>query len=202
MRDTIIFSGNKTILCLLFFLFAGCASSPPPRFYMLSPISKEVQVDHSTGTVSCFNIGVGPVRLPEYTNRPQIVTRTSQNELSRAQFDLWAEPLAYTLPRVIAENLARLLCINRIYLFPWERSVKPDYIVKADIMEMTGDLETTAYLQVQWSILGVRETRELFQKRSTYSETVMDATYEGLVQTYSNMFGKLSRDIAKAMEGL
>ncbi len=203
MKDTINFLVKKTIiLCLLPVMFAGCASSPPARFYLLSPISNGAEDQYFAGTPSCFNIGVGPVRLPEYANRPQIVTRTSQTELSRAQFDLWAEPLPDTFSRVIAKNLTRLVCTNRIYIFPWDATVKPDYLVRANVMEMKGSLDDKAYLEIQWSIWGVMEGRELFQKRSTYSETVIDGTYEGLVQTYSNMIGQLSHDIAKALEGL
>jgi uncharacterized protein len=200
MRDTIIFLVNKKIFCLLLILLSGCASSPQPRFYQLSPISNGTEIGHSD--TPCVSVGIGPVKLPEYTNRPQIVTRKSENELSRAQFDQWAEPLSDTFSRVIAENLSRLLCVDRVYLFPWEATIKPDYLVRADVLEMNGYLDTKAYLQLQWSIWGVREKKELFQKRSAYSELVRNGSYEGLVQAYSNMVGQLSRDIARAIEGL
>jgi len=201
MRDTIIFLGRKTIVCLLLFMLVGCASSPPSRFYLLSPLQNENEVQPSAG-VPCITIGIGPLKLPEYTNRPQIVTRTSQNELSRAQFDLWAEPLSNTFSRVIAENLTRLLCTESVHLFPWMASIKPDYIVRAEVMEISGDLDTTAYLQVQWTIWGAAERKELVRKRSNYSERVQDPTYHSLVQAYSIMVGQLSREIAEAIEGL
>lgn len=202
MRFFVNFLESKTLLCLLLILLVGCATSMPPRFYLLSPqtnVSGEVQCSADT---SCVSIGIGPVGMPEYTNRPQIITRTSQNELSLAQFDLWAEPLPDTFSRVIAENLAQLLCTKRVYLFPWRSSIKPDYIVEAEVIEMNGDLGTKAFLSVQWAIWRVGESKELVQKRTTYSEPVRDRTYNGLVQAYSNMVGQLSRDIAKGIEGL
>lgn len=193
---------SKTLVCLLLILPVGCTSSIPSRFYLLSPlINGSSGVQRSAGT-PCVSIGIGPVSLPEYTNRPQIVTRTSQNELSLAQFDLWAEPLPDTFLRVIAENLTQLLCTKRIYLFPWKASIKPDYIVEAEVTEMNGDLGTKAFLKVQWTIWGIGEGRELVQRRSTYSEPVRDRTYNGLVQAYSSMVGQLSRDIAEGIEGL
>lgn len=201
MRDTTIFIGNKTIVCLLLILLAGCASSPPPRFYLLSPFPDEIAIQSAADT-KCFDIGIGPVRLPEYTNRPQIVTRNSQNEVFRAQFDLWAEPLPETFSRVLGENLSRLLCADSVYYFPWETPRKPDYFVKVNVIEMNGYLDDKAFLQVQWSIWGDRGKKELFQKRSAYSEPIKGASYEGLVLAYSNMVGQLSRDIAKAMEKL
>jgi uncharacterized protein len=201
MRDTFIFLGRKSILCLLLFMLVGCASSPPSRFYLLSPLQNGSEVQPAAG-VPCISIGIGPVKLPEYTNRPQIITRTSQNELSRAQFDLWAEPLSNTFSRVIAENLTRLLCTESVHLFPWIPSIKPDYIVRAEVMEFTGDLDTKAYLQVQWSIWGTAEKKEIVRRRSTYNEAVQDPTYHSLVQAYSNMVGQLSRDIAEAIEAI
>jgi uncharacterized protein len=201
MRDTFIFFGSKPILCLLLFMLVGCATSPPSRFYLLSPLQNESEVQPAAG-VPCISIGIGPVKLPEYTNRPQIITRTSQNELSRAQFDLWAEPLSNTFSRVIAENLTRLICTESVHLFPWMPSIKPDYIVRAEVMEINGDLGTKAYLQVQWSIWGAAEGKEIVRRRSTYNEAVQDPTYHSLVQAYSNMVGQLSRDMAEAIERL
>jgi len=202
MRFFVNSMGNKILVCLLLALIVGCATSIPPRFYLLSPLTNGSTEVKRSADIPCVSIGIGPVSMPEYTNRPQIVTLTSQNELSLAQFDLWAEPLPDTFSRVIAENLTRLLCTKRVYLFPWRASIKPDYIVEAEVMEMNGDLGEKAFLQVQWAIWGIGENRELVQKRSTYTESVRDRTYNGLVQAYSSMVGQLSRDIAKGIEGL
>jgi len=201
MNDAVNFWGSKILISLLFILLVGCASSPPSRFYLLNPIQNGSEFTNSSSS-PCINLGIGPVRLPEYTNRPQIVTRTSQNELSRSQFDLWAEPLSNTFSRVIAENLTRLLCTESVHLFPWMASIKPDYVVRAEVMEISGDLDTEAYLQVQWTIWGAAERKELVRKRSNYSERVQDPTYHSLVQAYSIMVGQLSREIAEAIEGL
>jgi uncharacterized protein len=200
MQNFVNFLG-KTVAFLLLILLVGCASSPPSKFYLLSPVSNGNSKSQHSADAECVSIAIGYVRLPEYANRPQIVTRTSQNELSRSQFDLWAEPLQDTFARVMAENLTQLLCTKRVYL-PWMRSIKADYLVGAEVIEMNGNLGTTAFLQVEWSIWEGADGRELVQRRSKYSEPVQNQSYSGLVQAYSNMIGQLSRDIAEAVEGL
>jgi len=78
-----------------------------------------------------------------------------------------------------------------------QQAANPDYRVEADVMELTGDLQTKAFLQVQWTIWEVKEARALAQGRSTYSEAVRGQNYHGLVEAYSAMVGQLSRDIAE-----
>ena len=61
---------------------------------------------------------VGPVTLPGYLDRPQIVTRKGRDEIEPAEFDLWPEPLKSSVSRTLGENLATLLRTDRVAIFP------------------------------------------------------------------------------------
>ena len=76
-----------------------------------------------------MSIGVGPVHLPRYLDRPQIITRTKGTDLKLAEFHHWAEPLADTFMRVVSENLSTLVPTDRVYLHPWGVGVDLDYKV-------------------------------------------------------------------------
>jgi uncharacterized lipoprotein YmbA len=65
-----------------------------------------------------MTIGIGPVTLPKYLDRPQIVTFTSPYALNVVEFDRWAEPLESTFVRVLAENLALLLPRAHVVVSP------------------------------------------------------------------------------------
>jgi uncharacterized lipoprotein YmbA len=97
------------ILSLLLLVLSGCASTEPSRFYILSSLhgteAEQVQEESEQGIA----IGVGPVKIPAHLNRPQIVTRTSQNELKLAEFDKWAGSFKDGFTRVLAKNLSVLL---------------------------------------------------------------------------------------------
>jgi uncharacterized lipoprotein YmbA len=56
-----------------------------------------------------MSIGINPIVVPAYLDRPQIVTRIGANELEMAKFHCWAEPMEDSLGRVLAEDLSNLL---------------------------------------------------------------------------------------------
>ena len=83
-------------------LFAGCAATTPTRFYTLS--SLVAAPGEASQGLPHLAIGVGPVTLPEYLNRPQIVTRVGSNRIALADFESWAEPLDGLFARILTEN--------------------------------------------------------------------------------------------------
>ena len=71
-----------SLSCVLLVL-GGCLGTPPTRFYLL-PTLTDVSAPAATGE-RALTIGVGPVTLPPYLDRPQIVTRASQAQLHVAE---------------------------------------------------------------------------------------------------------------------
>lgn len=68
----------------------GCADSQPTRFYTLSPLAAALGSTPPT-LLPDVTVGVGPVTLPPYLDRPQLVTRAGGNRVVLAEFDSWAE---------------------------------------------------------------------------------------------------------------
>ncbi len=119
----------------------GCATTQPPQFYLLSSLpASESPSSPDHPEVALFiselspYIGVGPIDLPPYLDRPQIVTHASANALGLSEFDKWAEPLDGNVLRVLAENLSILLSTDRMVLFPWSGSIPVDYQIEANII--------------------------------------------------------------------
>ncbi|OPX92931.1 MAG: hypothetical protein A4E62_01394 [Syntrophorhabdus sp. PtaU1.Bin002] len=201
MKDALNSLMRKALAGILFMLLVGCATSEPSRFYLLSSLPDSGEMQRSSG-VPCVSIGVGPVRLPEYTNRPQIVTRTTQNELLRAQFDLWAEPLSDTFARVLAENLARLVCTKTVALFLSNLSMPLDYRVVMDVMRMDGSLGKEAILEAWWVISSGTEKKVFVSRQSRFVEPVRGQDYEALVQAHSRILASFSLEIAQTINEL
>src|SRR2546427_10363065 len=63
----------------------------PTKYYVLSPTSPRDPTP--TSSASSVAVGVGPVLIPGYLDRVQIVTRDANDEVAGAMYDRWAEPL-------------------------------------------------------------------------------------------------------------
>ena len=96
-------------MALVVCLSACAGKSASSKFYVLSPLPQS-KLSAAEGTT----IGVFPVAMPDYLDRPQIVTRVSENEIKLDEFSRWAEPLKENFYSVLVENLSTLLNTAKI----------------------------------------------------------------------------------------
>lgn len=176
---------------------AGCAGSPPARFYVLNPLSDPAQSAPAQQGVA---VGVGPVDLPEYLDRPQIVTRTDQNELRLADFDRWAGTLKDNVNQVLAENLSLLLPSQGVVVYPWKRSVAIDYQIVVKLIRFDRSEGGDSVLEARWSVLAGSDRRELQTRVSVYRERPAGPEYGATVAAMNRNLESLSRDIAAAIK--
>ena len=179
---------------------AGCASSAPSRFYVLSPLVSSKAESQALKDEGCITIGIGPVELPAYLDRPQIVNRVNENELNLAEFDKWAEPLKDNFSRVLVENLSTLLYADAISIFPWKGSTPIDYRVEVTVIRMDGKIGGNASLVARWAIFRENDRKMLLTRQSSYSESLRSQSYKALVSAQSRVIGDLSREIAEAIK--
>jgi hypothetical protein len=176
----------------------GCVSvsgSPNPRFYMPSAISQQ-EAGEKINITSGSIIVVGPIWIPGYLDRPQIVTKDKNGNFHFAQFDRWAEPLDSALARLINENLARLLPAASIQLFPCNFAIPVDYQVIVEIVELESELDSDMGITAQWSIVSAKNRKLLLTKRSQLVQPIKPHDYYGLTQALNKACAALSREIA------
>jgi uncharacterized lipoprotein YmbA len=178
----------------------GACASTPSHFYLLNTLSASETMP-ATAAAQGPVIGVGPITLPKYLDRPQIVTRASRNQLALGEFDRWAEPLQDNVSRVLAENLAHLVPTDQILLHPWTRSATVDYQVSMEVLQFDGWLGGESTLLARWSILDGAE-HELLNKMVHLHAPTGGQGYEAMVVAMNQMLEALSRDIAPAIQRL
>src|SRR4030095_6551025 len=95
------------------------AKPDPSRFFTLTPLARpERDTAGSVPHPDRVALGVGPITLPGYLDRDQLVTRISENRLAVAENDRWGEPLEENVSRVISQNLSLLLADDKVTRFP------------------------------------------------------------------------------------
>lgn len=198
MRARLWKSPRWTWLLGLCLLLAGCAGhSPQARFYQLSALA-----DGPAGATELppgSTIVVGPVRLPDALDRPQIVSRSGDNELLLAEYHRWAGSLREEATRVVGENLARLLPNSRVETFPWRRGSLVNYQVEITFTRLDGVLGQAAALDCQWSVVSPQGNRLLLTRNTSLREPVAGTDHAALVAAQSRLLGRLSGEMAGAL---
>ncbi len=175
-------------------LCVGCARTTPSRFYLLSPTPPA----DVTLVAERLVVGVGPVELASYLDRPQLVTRTGAHEIELSEFHRWAEPLQENVASVLVANLSQLLGTDEVLTYPWSRRVTPDWRVAVTITQLERTSEGAAVLAATWSVAPDGGDAQLTQRFRT--ELPCDgAGCQTAVAALSNALGDLSRAIAAAI---
>jgi uncharacterized protein len=180
----------------------GCASSPASRFYTLSSLSGPVKAKAEHPLNQGLTIGLGPIRFPDYLDRPGIVTRSSGNTVRIAEFDLWAGSLKVDFSRVLSENLSILLETDKLIQYPFIGAIPIDFRILLSLNRFEGSPGGEVSLDAAWAILEGPEKKEGLSHRSQIAEPVNGSNYQALVAAQSRAVERLSREIAKAIQSL
>jgi uncharacterized lipoprotein YmbA len=103
----------------------GCVlkRTPEARFFVLRSLAEPPAAPPAEAPATL--VGVLPVRMPGYIDRPQLVTWTAPGELRIDEFLRWAEPLDAGITRTVAENLDALLPESHVVRAPWAARAQP-----------------------------------------------------------------------------
>lgn len=174
----------------------GCATTPPPTFYQLEEPASNILSGLDRGTA----IGVGPVNLAGYLDRPQVVTRKTAHELDLSEFNRWVEPLKDSVTRVIIVNLSNMLETTRIYAASRRNIDIPlAFRVEIDIPRFDGRLGGDAILVARWTLYG-RDDKALVTRVSIIREPSGGEGYDKLIAAHNRTLNKLSLEISDSIK--
>ena len=216
-----------TLAICLALAATGCSRSPRVTFYTLEPAPRAASASSAAPSVQAppltappaaqaaaappaalasapaspapagTSIAVGPVTLPELVDRPQLVVRVAPNRVDILEFQRWAEPLRSEIPRVIAEDLGRLLGSFQVSSYQEHAGSDADCRVLLDIQRFEGAPGDAVSLEAVWSLRG----KAGVTPRSGRSEVREPAGegFDALVAAYRRALLAVSRDLARAL---
>lgn len=182
----------------------GAGHSPKTRFFLLEAKSEHCpKPDWARQKMLAGNaIGIGPVALPHYLDRPQILTRINHQELLADEFSQWAEPLKDSIPRIMGENLASLGGGGRIRVFPWGQSTQINIQVSMNIHRFESDDSGRIALKATWQIVNIKDRQPLRERLAIIEKASTGADIGGRVKAMSLALADLSLEIGENLAQL
>lgn len=189
-----------TFCALASLLLTACGSSPPVRYFSLSPTVTAVGQDSE----DALALGFGPIRMPDYLNRSQLVTRGAGLEIEVDEFSRWAEPLSPAFHRIVSTDVDNAVDGLVVVAFPWESAVRAevDYRLLGDVIRFDADRSGRVILDVQWGVAEVA-SGDLFVRphRSRYeAQTGSPNDPADVASAMNEALSEFSRDIATQFE--
>ncbi|OQX10117.1 MAG: hypothetical protein BWK76_21190 [Desulfobulbaceae bacterium A2] len=190
---------SHTLLALLLTaLLAGCATpSPSPRLYLLSatatPLPDKAQAQEASGPAS---VGLGPISLPDYLDRPQIVTRATPNRLSASEGHRWAEPLTAGVTRVLSEQLGALLAPTPLMVHPWKQAEAPAVQLRLELLRFEAGPDRAFHLHARWTLAGPAMPTPAQPRHAAHDLPLDPTDHEAQVAAAGEALTRLAQDIA------
>ena len=201
------FLERTLVFILLGLSLAGCGTfSPrpdPSRFFTLTAIAQPAApAAKESSNPGGISLGIGPIRLPGYLDRQEIVTRVSQNRFDVSENDRWAEPLETNFTHVLAQNLSVLLHIDRLVFFPWELNRSPAYQVEVEVLLFETNARGDVQLSARWAVLDTNKKIPLKSGETVLTRPPAAKSTDASVAALSEALGDLSREIANAISAI
>lgn len=185
------------------FAIVGCSSVLEPRpdptkFYLLTAASESGRpaVPAPPGAAGDFVLGLGPVNLPAYLDRPEIVTRAAPNRLELSKTDRWGESLQNNFTQVLSRDLAAQLGTQRIVIYPWYATTQIDLQVQLEVYRFETDAQGKSELTAKWTISDGATKGILYITQSDIAEASKRGDATAAAAALSRAVDDLSREIA------
>ena len=176
---------------------AACTSAPPPTLYVLQAPTVAAPVKAPPAfSGKRLAVALGPVSVPDYLDRTDIVRRASGNRLDIAADERWAEPLRSGLQRLLIAAVAERLGPAYWVSAGSGRAGSIDVEVPVDIEAFEEDAAGQAVLTASWE---VREGTKLTRDRRSYRRAVASERVEDRVRALSADAADLAADLAAAI---
>jgi len=187
------------------FILAGCTLLPPQpdrsRFFILTAASDGAQPIALSVADPNIAVGVGPVGLPGYLKRPELVTRVGSDQLQLSDEERWAEPLDSNFQRVLGQDLSQMLGTQRIVMFPWYGRTRIDYQVEVQVHRFDAGADGQSQLTARWIVLDGKSGAELAAEETTTNASVTGGN-AGVPAALSRDLSAFSRQIAERIAEL
>jgi uncharacterized lipoprotein YmbA len=176
----------------------GGGATTPIRYYLVDPVEYPSE---SVKAVRPLSIEILDLHIPQYLERFQIASRSSESRLEFSEDNQWGENLRKNLLRSVARNLSRLLSTIDIGTPLNRSSSSPDYRVQIHIEQFEQDIDRKVKLIARWQLTGGSQSESLgvFSAELESEQTIAEENYDQMILAMRQLYGELSERIADSI---
>ena len=189
--------------CAMSLALTSClGSSRPSRFYTLAPLQVR---DGPGSTAADAMLAIGPIEIPDYVDRQQIVTRTGANELVVAEFDRWGGSLDSEISSSLVATLRDRLASQQIAVAPWRSAILSGagatYRAAVSVSRFDGIPGQSVVLQGRWELIAQSGGKEesLGVREATVTEPIDAPGYDALVAAMQRALVRFAQQMADSV---
>ena len=179
-------------------ILAGCAGTPPSRYYHMA-----------AGPPPAAAVTEGPVvfvdraAVAAYADRSPLVIRQGAAEVAFAEFDVWAEPVAGQITTVLIDALGNHFGRANVLPTPVRRDREPDFRLAVEVLHFEIDTEDRALLDARWTLLeGPGETFAATGRERLTAQPDPSNAFDARAAALAATLTSLAQVIAAAIEGI
>ena len=139
-------------------------------------------------------IAILPVGVPNYLDRPQLVTRKGRVGLSLSESMRWGEDLSVGIARILSSSITSNLSAVKASAVPLRMGISPNYTIQVEIKHLEGALGGKVELNALWYLQ--KDGERIWQ--SAYENSVeVGNTYPDYVQAHGYLVNKFGQEVAQ-----
>ncbi len=179
---------------LVLIVAQGCGTTPPTRLYVLekTPVAEVVSLP------SGMRIALGPIMLPDYLERQQIVIRDG-GQLRLSGYDRWGEPLQRGVSLTLTEQLSAATG-SEILPFMWPGGSGDAWRIPLEIIRFEAQTPGRVLLEARWTLMSPEGAETGRRHRASYESPVDIDDYGEIVRISGELLARLAMDIASGLE--
>lgn len=179
------------LLLPLALLLPACGS--PDQYYRLSASGP------APLRPSGLAVGIGPVNLPGYIDRPELVFQSDAHAYQVPAKVRWAGPLQENFTRVLATAAGRRLASGNVLPFPWPANAKLRYQVSVEVRQFHAVSGGEAVLEASWRVEEPTARRLIRTRNGSFTERIAGDGYGPVVAAESRLVEQLAQAISASL---
>lgn len=185
------------LILLMAYALNSCSGAKlkPSQTYSFDSASWEGPVNSQTE----MTLGLGPVELADYLDRPQLVRRDPQGRLLIHHRHRWGRDLKDFITEDLASALQDKEPQWKIRMHPWYRSSQIDYQVLVSIDEFEPFHEEKIVLRGKISFVPYKKAGEGREEEFRFESSMKDDSFSAQVETMQKLNSALAQKVYRVI---